>query len=126
MNAFLHRVLAPFLAIAILPGVVPSAEVSYAQIRALALEGLRSGDVPFAPPCAKPVRGILWAKDVGPGSASEAQFWLDYWFDAGEPAKAALVDQLGIEIRRQYLFKRESNRRIMDPYYVRMDEIVAA
>jgi hypothetical protein len=115
-----------FAALAALGFVAPvTAEVEYAQIRSLAVDAVRDGDVAFARPWSKIVGKMLWVKDAGPADDPSGTNF-DYWVDGGDPLKAVFLDQLAIELRRQHLFARPRNREIMAPYYEKMEAIVAA
>ena len=103
-----------------------AAELSHAQLRALAVEAVRDGDVAFSPPSEKVVGRLLWVKDAGPAADDPDGLTLDYWFDAGDPLKAVFLDQLAIEIRRRHLFVRSRQQHLIEQYYRRMEEIVAA
>jgi hypothetical protein len=102
-----------------------AASITIKQLQALAREALRDGDVAYAPPSSKVVRGILWVKDVGP-LAGRSGPTLDFWVDGGDQLKAVFLDQLAIEIRRQRLFAGTRRQLIIEPFYRRMEETVAA
>src|SRR5690242_17821916 len=101
---------------------VLAAEVSHDQIRSLAVEAIRGGEIAFSPPWNKIVRGMLWVKPGGSASSDPMQFQLDFW-SADEPLKEVFLSQLMIEIWKQYLFSRQSNQEIMRPYYAQMEQI---
>lgn len=106
-----------------------AAEVSFAQLRALAIESLRGGDLFYTPPATKVVGRLLWIKDAGPFADDPSGATLDYWLadDPGAPGlKAVFLDQLAIEIRRQYLVPRSRSQQVIEPYYRRMEAIVVA
>lgn len=102
-----------------------AAPITIKQLQTLAQEALRDGDVAYAPPSSKVVRGILWVKDVGPLPNRDGPT-LDFWIDGGDQLKAVFLDQLAIEIRRQRLFAGTRRQLIIEPFYRRMEETVAA
>ncbi|HVA46972.1 MAG TPA: hypothetical protein VNH11_11445 [Pirellulales bacterium] len=103
-----------------------AAEITFNQLRALAVESLRAGDVAYTPPSNKIVGRMLWVKDAGPFADRPDGGSLDYWLADGDLLKAVFLDQLAIEIRRQHLFARSRSQQVMDPYYRRMEAVVAA
>ncbi|HEV3344905.1 MAG TPA: hypothetical protein VG125_31295 [Pirellulales bacterium] len=117
-----------FVSLAAAPAFSPAsgAPVTIKQLRTLAVEALRDGDVAYSPPWNKVAGRILWVKDAGPLSDRPGSAALDYWFDGGDPLKAVFLDQLAIEIRRQRLFAGTRRQLIIEPYYRRMEEVVAA
>ena len=103
-----------------------AADVSFAQLRALAIESLRGGDLFYTPPATKVVGRLLWIKDAGPYADDPGGTTLDFWLADGDPLKAVFLDQLAIEIRRQYLAPRSRSQQVIEPYYRRMEAIVTA
>ncbi|HQU46700.1 MAG TPA: hypothetical protein PK867_28095, partial [Pirellulales bacterium] len=117
---------AALFAVGPLAAAARAAEITFNQIRALAVESLRSGDVAYTPPSNKIVGRMLWVKDAGPFADDPDGVSLDYWLAGGDLLKAVFLDQLAIEIRRQHLFARSRSQQVMEPYYRRMEAVVAA
>jgi hypothetical protein len=103
-----------------------AAPVTIKQLHTLAVEALRDGDVAYSAPWSKISGRTLWVKDAGPVSDRPGASSLGYWLAGGDPLKAVFLDQLAIEIRRQRLFAGTRQQLIIEPYYRRMEEIVAA
>ncbi|HWB08425.1 MAG TPA: hypothetical protein VG826_04345 [Pirellulales bacterium] len=105
------------LAIAVLTfSSASAAPVTIKQLRTLAVEALRDGDVAYSPPWSKVSGRTLWVKDAGPFSDRPGAASLDYWLAGDDPLKAVFLDQLAIEIRRQRLFAGTRQQLIIEPY----------
>jgi hypothetical protein len=126
MQIFSRKLTTALLGAALAVSSASAAPVTIKQLRTLASEALRDGDVAYSAPWNKVAGRILWVKDAGPQSDRPGSASLDYWFDGGDPLKAVFLDQLAIEIRRQRLFAGTRRQPIIEPYYRRMEEIVAA
>src|SRR5579885_3146941 len=81
-----------------------AAPITVKQLRTLAVEVLRDGDVAYSPPWNRTSGRTLWVKDVGPLADGPGAASLDYWLAGDDRLKAVFLDQLAIELRRQRLF----------------------
>jgi hypothetical protein len=91
--------------------------LSAARLKELATDAIRTGKV-------HPIAGktqiegdSLTVSDSGTEEEGER--------DAENPYVRVFLDQVGIDVRRQYLLKRDTSRRTIEPYYAKMEQVVA-
>jgi hypothetical protein len=88
-----------------------------ARLKELSTDAIRAGKVHPIPGKTEIEGGILEVSDAGTEEESER--------DAENPYVRVFLDQVGIDVRRQYLLKRDTSRRTIEPYYAKMEQIVA-
>jgi hypothetical protein len=114
-----HLLLAGCIAIAAGPVLLASdpPPFSAAQLRELVAQSLKSGWIKSDPAKNRIEGDTLLVKDAGVVDRMDA--------DAENPYVHVFYDQVEIELRRQQLFTRRSSRQAMEPYFSKMDDLVA-
>lgn len=91
--------------------------LSAARLRELAIQAIRAGAIQYTPP-----------KNQMNGDAMEVCDVFVYQMadrDAQDPYVQVFLDQVEIDLRRKHLLQRASSRQIMEPFYAKMEQIVA-
>jgi len=90
--------------------------LSAARLKELASKAIRSGEIQFTPPHNAMNGDTMEVNDVFIFQLRDR--------DAEDPYVRIFLDQVEIDLRRQYLLQRQSSRQLMEPYYVKMEQIV--
>jgi hypothetical protein len=93
------------------------APLSAARLKVWANWAIRTRAIQFDPPRNRVAGDTMEVEDVAVLSATE--------HDADNLYVRALMDQIEIELRREQLLQRANSRRIMEPFYAKMEQIVA-
>ena len=91
--------------------------LSAARLKELAIDAIRTGKVHPTAGQTQIEGDTLKVSDAGTEEETER--------DAENPFVRVFLDQVGIEVRRQSLLKRDTSRRTIEPYYAKMEQVVA-
>ncbi len=91
--------------------------LSAARLKELATDAIRTGKVHPITGKTEIEASTLTVSDSGTEEEAER--------DAENPYVRVFLDQVGIDVRRQYLLKRDISRRTIEPYYAKMEQVVA-
>jgi len=91
--------------------------LSAARLKELVAKAIRSGEIQSEPALNRMNGDTMEVKDVGVLMAMDR--------DIDNPYVRVFVDQAEIDLRRRQLLQRPSSRQVMEPYYVKMEQIVA-
>jgi hypothetical protein len=93
------------------------APLSAARLKELANQAIRFGQAQSDPALNRMNGDTMEVKDVGVLMAMDR--------DIDNPYVRLFVEQIEIDLRRRQLFQRPTSRQLMEPYYVKMEQLIA-
>ncbi len=94
-----------------------AAPLTAAKVKQRALDAIKSGAVQFKAPNNR-IEGRTMMVNLAPIPDEQDA-------DTQNPLVKLFYDQVEIELLRTQLLKRQSSRRVMEPYYAKMEELIA-